>query len=83
MWLSLFILPMLRIIMPLNREESCPQLLWGAFIIKDDTEKMKDFLKFCMIVMRVEDRAEILAQFLGPWKYFKYIPDLIPVEQIK
>lgn len=36
-----------------------------------------------VLVMRIEDRSVILAQFLGPWKYFKYIPDLIPVEQIK
>lgn len=44
MQLSMFTLPMLRIMCPQMGEESCLQLLWRAIIVKKDREKVKDFL---------------------------------------
>lgn len=44
MWLSLFVLPMLRFIHPQTGEDSYLQLLCRAFIVKDDGDKVKNFL---------------------------------------
>lgn len=68
--------------MPLNRRGIFSTAVVGAFIIKDDTEKVKNFLNE-YVSNENKDRSVILVQFLGPWKYFKYILDLVPVEQIK
>lgn len=42
MQLSLFILPMLRIMRPQTGLESCLQLLWSIIIVKDDGGKSEE-----------------------------------------